>query len=52
MYMVDTYLRGKVTDDGLDNIKLAANLYSFAVERIEIKENQTQRYSEDWGYSY
>lgn len=50
--MVDTYLRGKVTDDGLDNIKLAANLYSFAVEKIEIKENQIQRYSEDWGYSY
>lgn len=50
--MVSNYLEGKVTDDGLENIKRAANLYSFAVEKIEIKPNQTLRYSEDWGYSY
>lgn len=50
--MIEIYLKGKITDDGLEFIKSAANLYSFLVEKIEIKPNQTERYSEDWGYSY
>ncbi len=32
--MVESDLRNKVTDDGISNLKLAASLYSFAIEKI------------------
>lgn len=50
--LAENYLKGKITDEALDRLKLNLSLNSFEFEIIEIKENQTTRFSHDFGYTY
>lgn len=50
--MAENYLKGKISSEALDTLKKAMNVYSFVIERIEVRENQTYHYSKDWGYTY
>ena len=50
--IAENYLNGKISSEALDTLKLNIRLYSFEIKKIEIKANQTSRYSIDWGYTY
>ena len=46
------YLEGKITAEALERLELNLSLNSFEFETIEIKANQTARFSHDFGYTY
>jgi len=46
------YLQGKITAEALERLELNLSLHSFEFETIEIKPNQTTRFSHDFGYTY
>ena len=50
--MAENYLKGKISSKALDTLKGWMEVKSFVIEKIEIKANQTYRYSKDWGYTY
>lgn len=49
---VRKYLTGVISEKAISNFELQLKIYSFDVAEIVIRENQTTRYSKDWGYTY
>lgn len=50
--LIDNYFSGKITAEAIERLKLNAELKSFEFETIEVKANQTTRFSKDFGYTY
>ena len=50
--LIDNYFAGKITAEAIERLKLNTRLNSFEFETIEVKANQTTRFSKDFGYTY
>ena len=50
--LIDNYFSGKITAEAIENLKLETRLNSFEFEIIEVKANQTTRFSKDFRYTY
>lgn len=50
--LIDNYFSGKITAEAIERLKLKTRLNSFEFETIEVKANQTTRFSKDFGYTY
>lgn len=50
--LIDNYFSGKITAEAIEWLKSNARLHSFEFKTIEVKANQTTRFSKDFGYTY
>lgn len=50
--LMRSYLNGKFSEESLKSLEMSIKLHSFTIKKITIKNNQTERVSIDWGYTY